>query len=110
MICRTNFEGENNASLFNLTGENKFEMVDKFGGQWRTSEFKMGDVLIFGMYTMHASLNNMSPKFRISADTRYQRADEPVDERWVGENPPAHYAWNEGVPVQMDEARTHWGV
>ena len=31
MICRTNFEGENNASLFNLTSENKFELVDKFG-------------------------------------------------------------------------------
>ena len=31
MICRTNFEGENNASLFILTGENRFELVDKFG-------------------------------------------------------------------------------
>ncbi len=87
-----------------------FEMVDKFGGQWQTTEFKMGDALIFGMFTMHGSLNNASRRFRISCDTRYQRADEPVDERWVGENPPAHYGWHEGIPVQMEEARSRWGV
>ena len=47
----------------------------------------MGDALIFGMYTMHGSLSNTTGRFRLSCDTRYQRADEPVDERWIGENP-----------------------
>src|SRR5579871_5488055 len=51
-------------------------MVDKFGGQWRTTEFAMGDALIFGMFTMHGSLNNVSNRYRLSCDTRYQRADE----------------------------------
>ncbi len=87
-----------------------YEMVDKFGGQWQTTEFKMGDALIFGMFTMHGSLNNTSARYRISCDTRYQRADEPVDERWVGDNPPAHYGWFEGIAVQMEEARSQWGV
>ena len=52
----------------------------------------------------------VSDRYRISCDTRYQRADEPVDERWVGENPKAHYAWHEGEMVPMEEARKRWGV
>jgi hypothetical protein len=86
------------------------ELVDRYGGQWQTSEFKMGDVVILGMYTMHASLDNISNRFRLSTDTRYQRADEPVDERWIGENPKAHYAWTKGETVPMEEMRQRWGV
>jgi hypothetical protein len=88
------------------------EIVDKYGGQWATTTFEMGDVLIFGMYTMHASFRNQTRKARISTDTRYQLATEPVDERWVGENPIAHYAWgkNPTTRVSMEEARARWGV
>ncbi len=86
------------------------EMVDLFGGQWKTTEYKMGDVVIFGMHTMHGALDNTSNRFRLSCDCRYQRADEPVDERWVGENPPAHYAWMKGETVPMEEARKQWKV
>jgi hypothetical protein len=86
------------------------EMVEKFGGQWQTAEFQMGDAVIFGMFTMHGSLTNTSSRYRISCDTRYQRADEPVDERWIGENPPAHYAWTKGETVPMEEARRKWDV
>ena len=75
-----------------------------------TSSFEMGDVLIFGMYTMHASLDNTTNRFRLSTDTRYQRADEPVDERWIGDNPIAHYAWTKGETVPMEEMRKRWGV
>jgi hypothetical protein len=86
------------------------EMVDHFGGQWQTTEFAMGDVIIFGMYTMHGALSNVSNSYRLSCDTRYQRADEPVDERWIGENPMAHYAWLQGETVPMEEARKKWNV
>jgi len=86
------------------------ELVDRYGGQWQTSSFQMGDVLIFGMYTMHGSLDNTTPHFRLSTDTRYQRADEPVDERWIGENPQAHYAWTKGETIPMEEMRKRWGV
>ena len=86
------------------------ELVDAYGGKWRSAEFEMGDALIFGMYTMHGSLNNTTGRFRISCDTRYQRADEPVDERWIGENPIAHYAWMKGETVPMEDARQRWGV
>ena len=86
------------------------EMVEKFGGQWQTTEFKMGDAIIFGMFTMHGSITNTSNRYRISCDTRYQRADDPVDERWIGENPIAHYAWTQGETVPMEEARKKWNV
>jgi ectoine hydroxylase-related dioxygenase (phytanoyl-CoA dioxygenase family) len=86
------------------------ELVDTFGGQWRTAEFRAGDVLIFGMFTMHGSLNNTSNRFRISSDTRYQLKDEPVDDRWIGRKPKAHYAWMKGATVTMEEARARWGV
>jgi len=84
--------------------------VDRYGGKWHTSTFKVGDVLIFGMFTMHGSLNNVTNRFRLSADTRYQLASESVDERWMGEDPMAHYAWTKGETVPMEEARKKWGV
>lgn len=86
------------------------ELVDKFGGQWQTTEFQMGDVLIFGMFTMHGSLNNVSNRYRLTTDTRYQRADEPVDERWIGDNPMAHYAWGKGEVTPMEVMRERWHV
>lgn len=63
---------------------------DQLGGRWLTADFHAGDVLLFGMYLMHASTDNHSRGFRLSTDTRYQLASEPVDERWVGKNPPGH--------------------
>ena len=59
---------------------------DKLGGRWLTAEeYRMGDVLIFGMDTVHASLDNQTDFIRLSTDTRYQRASDPVDHRWVGD-------------------------
>ncbi len=62
----------------------------QFGRRWLTAEFAPGDVLLFSPYLMHASLDNRSLRFRISADVRYQRADEPIDPRWIGEHPIGH--------------------
>jgi ectoine hydroxylase-related dioxygenase (phytanoyl-CoA dioxygenase family) len=86
------------------------EMVDRYGGQWRTTEFRAGDVLLFGMFTMHASLTNTSNRYRLSSDTRYQLKSEPVDERWIGRKPKGHYAWTKGATVPMEQAREKWGV
>ncbi|MFI5356782.1 MAG: phytanoyl-CoA dioxygenase family protein [Opitutales bacterium] len=64
---------------------------NKFGGRWLTTEYQAGDFLTFGMFLVHASLDNRTGnRLRLSSDTRYQRASEPIDERWVGVNPPAH--------------------
>jgi hypothetical protein len=69
---------------------NPVSLRQRYGGRWLTNEFKAGDVLIFGMFTVHASLDNHSRQIRLSSDSRYQLASEPVDERWVGNAPVGH--------------------
>ena len=60
------------------------------GGRWLWNDYRAGDVIVFGLGTMHASLDNRSDRLRISTDTRYQRASEPMDRRWVGSAPIGH--------------------
>jgi len=57
---------------------------EKLGGRWLTTEFKAGDLLTFGMKMVHASLDNQSDRIRLSTDTRYQLANEEIDNRWIG--------------------------
>ena len=59
---------------------------EKYGGRWLSTDFAAGDVLVFGMHTLHGALDNRSPvgRCRLSSDSRYQRADEPADPRWNG--------------------------
>lgn len=88
------------------------EVINKFGGRWTTTTFSTGDVIIFSMYLMHASLVNTSNRIRITADTRYQLASEPIDERWIGENPIGHYAWKQKDTTiePLKVSRRKWGV
>ena len=51
---------------------------------WVSEDFQMGDVVVFGMRTLHMSTTNLKQDFRISCDTRWQPASHPVDERWSG--------------------------
>jgi hypothetical protein len=69
---------------------NPVKLREKLGGRWLTAEFRAGDLLTFGMFTLHASLDNQSHAIRLSSDSRYQLAAEPADERWVGDRPSAH--------------------
>jgi ectoine hydroxylase-related dioxygenase (phytanoyl-CoA dioxygenase family) len=64
---------------------NPVTLREKLGGRWLTTSFKMGDLLTFGMKTVHGSLDNSAKSYRLSSDTRYQLASEPIDPRWVGE-------------------------
>ena len=88
------------------------DVTGKYGGRWATTEFRAGDVLVFGMFMMHMSLKNTSGEFRLTADTRWQKAGDPVDERWVGAKPKAHYAWHSEPEkmVKMADKRKEWGV
>jgi ectoine hydroxylase-related dioxygenase (phytanoyl-CoA dioxygenase family) len=69
---------------------NTVMLRERLDGRWLTTEFRAGDLLTFGMFTIHASLDNHSDRIRLSSDSRYQLASEPVDERWVGEKPVGH--------------------
>ncbi len=64
----------------------------KYGRRWLTTDFEPGDVLCFGMHTLHGALDNNSStgRCRLSSDSRYQRADEPADPRWNGNEIEGH--------------------
>ncbi len=69
---------------------NAFETRKELGGRWLTTDYAAGDLLVFGMFTMHSSMDNHTDRFRLSTDTRYQPASDPIDQRWIGENPIKH--------------------
>ncbi len=91
-------ENRNNAQLYasgqkwwdGALSKNPVSLRQRYGGRWLSAEFKAGDVLIFGMFTVHASLDNHSRSIRLSSDSRYQLASESVDDRWVGRHPIGH--------------------
>ena len=53
----------------------------------------------YGAFNLHGSLDNNSTegKVRLSCDARYQLAADPIDERWIGENPIGHGAGYSGI-------------
>jgi hypothetical protein len=88
------------------------ELVDRFGGRWATAHFQAGDVVVFGLHLLHASLTNTTRRYRLSCDVRYQLAAEPMDERWAGPAPPGHAGfWAPGARLEPVEAsRARWGL
>jgi ectoine hydroxylase-related dioxygenase (phytanoyl-CoA dioxygenase family) len=86
----TKMGGGGNIAPGGWLSKNPVKLRQNLGGRWLTADFHAGDMLVFSMFTVHCSLDNHSDRIRISSDTRYQLASEPVDERWVGEHPPAH--------------------
>lgn len=54
-----------------------------------TAHFRPGDVLVFGMYTVHGALEHHAAdnRVRLTADVRYQPAAEPLDPRYFGSDP-----------------------
>ncbi len=88
-------------------GRDPMEISDKYGGEWKTADFEMGDVIIFTMHTMHTSTKNLSDRWRISCDIRFQPAAHPIDERWVGKNPISHTG---SQKISFEEAKKQWGL
>ena len=94
--CENNSREKSNADQgkWTFTGtlsKNPKQLAEKFESRWLTAQFRAGDFLTFSMFTVHAAMDNLSNnEYRLSSDSRYQRASEPIDERWIGENPPGH--------------------
>lgn len=82
------------SSAFGALTQNPARIRERLGGRWLTHAFRAGDLLVFSIFTVHASLDNHSDRIRLSSDTRYQPASEPADERWIlgpnGQPPIAH--------------------
>ena len=62
------------------------------GARLLTADFRAGDVLLFGMFTLHGSCDNRlgGGRVRLSCDVRWQVAGEARDDRWFGAPPPGH--------------------
>jgi len=77
------------------------------GARLLTADFRAGDICLFGMFTLHGSVDNASAdnasagnvsagepatagRVRLSCDLRWQPACEPMDERWSGPDPIGH--------------------
>ena len=87
---------------------NPLELIDILGVKWSSTPFGAGDAMIFGMYFLHGSLDNVSDRYRLSTDNRYQLASQPVDERHMGAHP-------DQIPKAenrktMAEMREKWGI
>eukprot|EP00041_Stephanoeca_diplocostata_P031363 m.975888 g.975888 ORF g.975888 m.975888 type:complete len:335 (-) comp23943_c0_seq7:3499-4503(-) len=61
------------------------EILERFGGTWKTTDFRAGDALFFTMTTVHMSTKNISGLARVSCDTRWLKASETPDPRYVWE-------------------------
>lgn len=84
---------------------NPHEVNEKFGGTWHTSNFKAGDIVIFGMYQLHGSLKNETNQLRITCDTRYQRVSEARDERWSNKVPILHTSTGQ---TKIEDLKKNW--
>ena len=92
------------------------EISERFGGRWRTANYRAGDILVFTPLTMHCGLDNNSDRFRLSSDIRCQPLSEPADPRWIGEhalgNTAAHQLARNEIEAEttLEDARKEWGV
>ena len=93
--------------------DNPRELLDDFGFTLGTTHFQPGDAIIFGMFMMHSSAPNLSNRYRISIDTRYQPADEETDNRFFfGENGRwlGNFYNEDASYTPMHELRRRWGL
>lgn len=72
--------------------ESAFAFLTERRARLLTADFRAGDLCVFGMFMLHGSIDNASPsgRVRLSVDTRWQVADQPMDERWSGPDPKGH--------------------
>jgi ectoine hydroxylase-related dioxygenase (phytanoyl-CoA dioxygenase family) len=78
--------------------------------RWVSTPFSAGDVVIFGMFMLHGSLDNQSDRYRLSSDTRYQLASESVDTRHMGIDPDVIPKANPKSRKHISQLRTEWGL
>jgi hypothetical protein len=86
----TRMGGGGNITDGGWLSKNPVKLRKNLGGRWLSANYRAGDLLVFSVFTVHTSLDNQSDQIRLSTDTRYQLASEPVDERWIGEHPIGH--------------------
>lgn len=61
-------------------------LADQYSCKWVTENFQAGDVVIFGLNTLHCSTVNATDEYRLSCDTRFQPINDEVDSRYQLQN------------------------
>ncbi|XP_065830748.1 uncharacterized protein [Oscarella lobularis] len=102
--------------------EDPLEIVERFGGVWKTANFKAGDALIFTLRTVHMSTVNTTHFARISCDTRWLPGSHKADPRFVGDlkqisdlkfgvhaQTAKDEADSESNVVTMEQKKAEWG-
>lgn len=73
-------------------GVDPLALQQRLGGRWLSADFKAGDAICFSIDIIHGTFDNNSPSMRcrLCSDTRYQRDDAPLDDRWNGSDLDPH--------------------
>lgn len=60
-------------------------MANRFKSRWLIADYEAGDMMIHSPYMIHAATQNSDPlnRIRLSTDIRFQRTDDPIDQRWT---------------------------
>ena len=57
---------------------------DELSGEWHSTDYEVGDTLIFPALTIHKALPNLTEdRLRVSLDNRYQAVDDPIAEHML---------------------------
>ena len=77
---------------------------EQLEGQWVTTDYAIGDTLIFHSLTVHQALpNRTADRLRISLDNRYQGLDQPIAEHMLLPHLRAHHE------LTWEEVYRDWG-
>jgi len=70
-------------------GADAVSFAQSRGVRLLTADFRAGDIALFGMYTLHGSLDHhdASGRVRVSCDVRWQAEQMPRDPRYFGPDP-----------------------
>lgn len=77
-------------AAYQSAANDALEFVESRRTRLLSAHFQPGDLIVFGGFTMHGSLDNCSPygRVRLSVDVRYQPAADPAtDPRFFGPRP-----------------------
>lgn len=71
--------------------------------EWVTTDYEVGDSLIFHSLTVHQALPNVTKdRLRVSLDNRYQAVDQPIAEHMLQPHLQGHH------PITWDEIYQNW--
>ena len=83
------FDVDKNKDLKATIDSHPIDFAKERNSKILTTHFNPGDILIFGMYTVHGTFENHSKdnKIRLTCDIRFQPQKESKDQRYFGVNP-----------------------